>query len=100
MSNIITNPILPPIAGYIEVVNERGEHTYMPTQETISKQNMSDDITTNTENITANKSDADEQLTDLQLALCETYEGSDKQLTDLQTALCEVYELVIGGGTV
>lgn len=54
----------------------------------------------NTDNIIANKSDADAQLTDLQLALCETYEGSDKQLTDLQTALCEVYELVLNGGTV
>lgn len=38
MTNIITNPILPPIAGYIEVVNERGEHIYMPTQEMINKQ--------------------------------------------------------------
>lgn len=54
----------------------------------------------NTDNIIANKNNADEQLTDLQLALCETYEGSDKQLTDLQTALCEVYELVLNGGTV
>ena len=51
----------------------------------------------NANNIIANKNNADEQLTDLQLALCETYEGSDKQLTDLQTALCEVYELVLGG---
>ena len=54
----------------------------------------------NTNNIIANKSNADEQLTDLQLALCETYEGSDKQLTYLQTAICEVYELVLGEGTV
>ena len=54
----------------------------------------------NTDNIIANKNNADEQLTDLQLALCETYEGSDKQLTDLQTALCEVYELVLNRGTV
>ena len=100
MNNIITNPSLPPIAGYVEVVNENGEHTYIPTEETISKQSMSDNITTNTGNITANKSDADKQLLDLQLALCESYEGSDKQLTDLQTALCEVYELVLGEGTV
>ena len=97
---MITTPILPAKAGYVEIETINGERKYVPTQETIDKKKMNDSITTNTENITANKSDADKQLTDLQLALCETYEGSDKQLTDLQTALCEVYELVLNGGTV
>jgi hypothetical protein len=90
---IITKPELPAKAGYVEIVDGAGNHVYKPTQETIEKQKMSGDIT-------ANKNDADEQLTNLQLALCEAYEGSDKQLTDLQTALCEVYELVLGGGAV
>ena len=87
---MIITPILPAIAGYVEIVDENGNHVYAPTQETIDKQKMSSDIITN-------KNDADEQLLNIQLALCETYEGSDKQLTDLQTALCEVYELVLGG---
>lgn len=97
---IVTTPQLPAKTGYVEIIDENGNHVYAPTQETIDKQKMNDNISTNTKNITANKSDADTQLTDLQLALCETYEGSDKQLTDLQTALCEVYELVLNGGTV
>ena len=87
---MINQPTLPAKAGYIEIVDEIGNHVYKPTQETIDKQKMSSDIITN-------KNDADEQLLNIQLALCETYEGSDKQLTDLQTALCEVYELVLGG---
>lgn len=87
---MIITPILPAIAGYVEIIDENGNHVYEPTQETIDKQKMSSDIITN-------KNDADEQLLNIQLALCETYEGSDKQLTDLQTALCEVYELVLGG---
>ena len=97
---MIITPTLPAVAGYVEIIDWDGNHVYKPTQETIEKQKMSGDIATNTDNITANKSDADEQLTNLQLALCESYEGSDKQLTDLQTALCEVYELVLGEGTV
>lgn len=90
---IITKPQLPAKAGYVEIIDENGNHVYAPTQETIDKQKMSSDIATN-------KNDSDEQLLDLQLALCELYEGSDKQLTDLQTALCEVYELILGEGTV
>ena len=86
----LSKPQLPAKAGYVEIVDENGNHVYAPTQETIDKQKMSSDIITN-------KNDADEQLLNIQLALCETYEGSDKQLTDLQTALCEVYELVLGG---
>lgn len=87
---MINQPTLPAKAGYVEIIDESGNHVYAPTQETIDKQKMSSDIITN-------KNDADEQLLNIQLALCETYEGSDKQLTDLQTALCEVYELVLGG---
>lgn len=90
---MINQPILPAKAGYVEIIDENGNHVYAPTQETIDKQKMSSDITTN-------KNDADEQLLNIQLALCETYEGSDKQLTDLQTALCEVYELILGEGAV
>ena len=97
---MVSTPQLSAKAGYVEIVDESGNHVYKPTQETIEKQKMSGDIATNTDNITANKSDADEQLLNIQLALCESYEGSDKQLTDLQTALCEVYELILGEGTV
>ena len=42
----------------------------------------------------------EQQLTDTQMALCETYEQNivlEQQLTDTQLALCDVYELVLGG---
>lgn len=31
--NAITNPLLPPRAGYVEVIDEKGNHVYRPTQE-------------------------------------------------------------------
>ena len=34
----ITRPQLPAKAGYIEIVDEIGNHVYEPTQETIEKQ--------------------------------------------------------------
>lgn len=52
-------------------------------------------------------SDLENQMTDTQLALCDTYEQNlalseknaelEQQLTDTQLALCDVYELVLGG---
>ena len=35
---MIITPILPAIAGYVEIVDEQGNHVYVPTQETIDKQ--------------------------------------------------------------
>ena len=35
---MIITPILPAIAGYVEIVDEIGNHVYAPTQETIDKQ--------------------------------------------------------------
>ena len=35
---MINQPILPAKAGYIEIVDEIGNHVYKPTQETIDKQ--------------------------------------------------------------
>lgn len=35
---LITRPELPPRAGYVEQVNELGEHYYAPTAETLQKQ--------------------------------------------------------------
>lgn len=35
---MINQPILPAKAGYIEIVDEIGNHVYAPTQETIDKQ--------------------------------------------------------------
>lgn len=35
---IITKPELPAKAGYVEIVDETGNHVYMPTQDTIEKQ--------------------------------------------------------------
>lgn len=35
---MIITPILPVIAGYVEIVDENGNHVYKPTQETIDKQ--------------------------------------------------------------
>ena len=35
---IITKPQLPAKAGYVEIIDENGNHVYPPTQETITKQ--------------------------------------------------------------
>ena len=35
---MIITPILPAIAGYVEIVDKIGNHVYKPTQETIDKQ--------------------------------------------------------------
>lgn len=37
---VITRPQLPARAGYVEIINENGEHVYKPTQETIDRQNQ------------------------------------------------------------
>ena len=31
---MITNPVLPPKAGYVEIIDENGNHIYQPTPET------------------------------------------------------------------
>ena len=35
---MVITPTLPAMAGYIEIVDEIGNHVYKPTQETIDKQ--------------------------------------------------------------
>lgn len=35
---VVTKPQLPAKAGYVEIVDENGNHVYVPTQETIEKQ--------------------------------------------------------------
>lgn len=35
---LVTRPQLPAKAGYVEVIDENGNHVYSPTQETIDKQ--------------------------------------------------------------
>lgn len=35
---MINQPTLPAKAGYVEIVNEQGNHVYAPTKETIEKQ--------------------------------------------------------------
>lgn len=35
---MINQPILPAKAGYVEIIDEQGNHVYAPTQETIEKQ--------------------------------------------------------------
>lgn len=35
---MINQPTLPAKAGYVEIVDEVGNHVYVPTQETIEKQ--------------------------------------------------------------
>ena len=35
---MVKTPTLPAKAGYVEIVDENGEHVYEPTQETIDKQ--------------------------------------------------------------
>ena len=38
----ITRPQLPAKAGYVEIIDENGNHVYKPTQETIDKQAQQD----------------------------------------------------------
>lgn len=33
----ITNPLLPPKTGYVEVIDDNGRHVYKPTRETEEK---------------------------------------------------------------
>lgn len=35
---VVTKPELPAKAGYVEIIDEVGNHVYAPTQETIEKQ--------------------------------------------------------------
>ena len=35
---LVTRPQLPAKAGYVEIIDENGNHVYVPTQETIDKQ--------------------------------------------------------------
>ena len=35
---LVTRPELPAKAGYVEIIDENGNHVYVPTQETIDKQ--------------------------------------------------------------
>lgn len=35
---MINQPTLPAKAGYVEIIDENGNHVYTPTQETIEKQ--------------------------------------------------------------
>lgn len=35
---MINQPTLPAKAGYVEIIDENGNHVYAPTQETIEKQ--------------------------------------------------------------
>lgn len=35
---LVTRPQLPAKAGYVEIIDENGNHVYAPTQETIDKQ--------------------------------------------------------------
>lgn len=37
---VLTKPQLPAKAGYVEIINDVGEHVYKPTQETIDRQNQ------------------------------------------------------------
>lgn len=37
---MVITPTLPAMAGYIEIVDDVGNHVYKPTQETIEKQEL------------------------------------------------------------
>lgn len=41
---MVNKPLLPPSAGYVEIVNENGEHVYSPTRETIEKRKTQEQI--------------------------------------------------------
>ena len=37
---LVTRPELPAKAGYVEIIDENGNHVYAPTQETLDKQSQ------------------------------------------------------------
>lgn len=41
--------------------------------------------------------DVDDAITEIQMAMAETYETDDSALTDLQMAVAELYEMITGG---
>lgn len=50
---IIIIPMLPPKEGYIEVVNESGEHIYQATEEQLAKEKAEAEKTSSDERIAA-----------------------------------------------
>lgn len=44
MSTPIFKPLLPPRAGYVEVVDEAGNHVYKPTSETSERQHWEEQL--------------------------------------------------------
>lgn len=46
---IITNSTLPPRYGFIEIIDENGEHIYQPTPERVEKENQQKQIVELTE---------------------------------------------------
>lgn len=38
--SVISNPILPPKAGYVEIIDANGNHVYVPTADTIKRENL------------------------------------------------------------
>lgn len=46
MSGLINRPLLPPKAGYVEVIDENGNHVYAPTPETEAKLKQQADMQT------------------------------------------------------
>lgn len=42
--NVIVNPILPAKAGYVEVIDENGNHVYKPTSETLKAQKEKEEM--------------------------------------------------------
>lgn len=42
--SIITNPVLPPKSGYVEVIDEQGNHVYKPTRETEERLAKEDEV--------------------------------------------------------
>lgn len=91
---MISRPQLPPRKGYVEVLDEQGNHVYRMTEE-YRQQLEKETLLQTLKNTSA---DLAEQSTNLELAMAETYEDNSTNFTDVQLALCEIYEM-IGGNT-
>ena len=59
---LITNPILPPRTGYVEVVNADGQHVYQPTAETRARLAMKQELEAENKTLTAQVAAQSDQL--------------------------------------
>lgn len=84
---MITRPILPPRAGYVERVNADGVHYYEPTAETLARRARD-----------AENAGLKQQNALIETAICQIDEEYNERVTSAEDAICEL-DMLINGGT-